>query len=257
MEHDFSLVFETENPLWQRVLSIFEKNEKYEKKVVKNRNLHHKWPRSFSKMLGENVDNDKDNLISLSLADHFLIHYYYYLLAKKGFRQRMATAFTFMAKKNLKYITPKTAESMADDYEAAQKIANMHRSELGKTRGISEETRNKMNETRKITQQSDEYKRKMSEANKGKPAWNKNKKMTDEARMKMSESRKGIQYSEEYKRKMSEVKKGKTTTIFGQKYFEHFGCSIRENRKQYQRERYFYKKHGFCSWESVIYNNRG
>ena len=123
MEHDFSIAFETNDPLWQRVLSIFEKNEKYEKKVVNNRNLHHKWPRSFSKLLGENVDNDKDNLISLSLAEHFLVHYYYYLLAKKGFRQRMATAFTFMAKKGLKYMTPETAEAMAKDYAEAKTIA--------------------------------------------------------------------------------------------------------------------------------------
>lgn len=132
MNHDYSICFETDNELWKRVLEIFEINEKYEKKIVKNRNLHHKWPRSFSKLLGENVDNDKDNLISLSLADHFLIHYYYYLLAKKGFRQRMAVAFTFMAKKALKYITPETAEAMAKDYAEARTIANQVVSDANK-----------------------------------------------------------------------------------------------------------------------------
>ena len=71
MIHDFSICFDTNSEYWQRVLDIFAKNEKYEKKIVSNRNLHHKFPRSFSKMLGEPVDNDKDNLISLSLADHF------------------------------------------------------------------------------------------------------------------------------------------------------------------------------------------
>ena len=124
MPHDFSIVFDTESPYWQKVLDIFNKNEKYEKKVVSNRNLHHKFPRSFSKKLGEPVDNDKENLISLSLADHFLVHYYYYLLAKKGFRQPMATAFTFMAKKCLKYITPETAEYIAQDYEEAKTISH-------------------------------------------------------------------------------------------------------------------------------------
>lgn len=168
MTHDFSICFEIENPLWQRVLEIFEKNEKYDKKIVKNRNLHHKFPRSFSKILGEPVDNDKDNLISLSLADHFLVHYYYYLLAKKGFRQRMATAFTFMAKKSLKYISPETAEAMAKDYNEAQKTANMYRSELGKKQKISKETRKKMNENRIKTQQTAEYKRKQSESHKNK-----------------------------------------------------------------------------------------
>lgn len=124
MQHDFSEVFETDNELWQRVLEIFERNEKYDKKVVSNRNLHHKYPRSFSKKKGEPVDNDKDNLISLSLADHFLVHYYYYLLAKKGYRQAMATAFTFMAKKGLKYLTPETAEAMAKDYAEAKAISD-------------------------------------------------------------------------------------------------------------------------------------
>ena len=123
MTHDFSVVFDTDNPLWQRVLEIFDKNEKYDKKVVKNRNLHHKFPRSFSKALGEEVDNDKDNLISLSLADHFLVHYYYYLLAKKGYRQSMALAFRLMARKGMKYITPETAEAMAKDYEEALPIS--------------------------------------------------------------------------------------------------------------------------------------
>ena len=116
MTHDYSLVFDTDNPLWQKVLEIYELNEKYPKKVVSKRNLHHKFPRSFSKKLGEQVDNDKDNLVSLSLSDHFLVHYYYYKLAKKGFRQSMATAFILMARKGIKYMTPETAESMAKDY---------------------------------------------------------------------------------------------------------------------------------------------
>lgn len=73
--------------------------------------------------MGEPVDNDKDNLISLSLAEHFLVHYYYYLLARKGFRQSMATAFRLMARKGLKYLTPDTAEAIAKDYEAGKVIS--------------------------------------------------------------------------------------------------------------------------------------
>lgn len=124
MTHDFSTVFDTDNPLWQRVLEIYEANEKYDKKILSGRNLHHKFPRSFSKKLGEPIDNDKDNLISLSLADHFLVHYYYYKLAKKGYRQSMATAFTLMARKSIKYMTPDTAEMIAKDYEEANEISH-------------------------------------------------------------------------------------------------------------------------------------
>ena len=139
MTHDFSTVFDTDSPYWQRVLEIFAANEKYDKKIVSGRNLHHKFPRSFSKKLGETIDNDKDNLISLSLADHFLVHYYYYKLAKKGYRQSMATAFTFMAKKSIKYMSPDTAEMIAKDYEEATEEAKQH----------SEETRRKISEAKK------------------------------------------------------------------------------------------------------------
>lgn len=139
MTHDFSTVFDTDNPLWQRVLEIYAANEKYDKKIVSGRNLHHKFPRSFSKKLCEPIDNDKDNLISLSLADHFLVHYYYYKLAKKGYRQSMATAFTFMAKKSIKYMSPDTAEMIAKDYEEANEEAKQH----------SEETRRKISESKK------------------------------------------------------------------------------------------------------------
>lgn len=207
MEHDFSLVFETENPLWQRILSIFEKNEKYEKKVVKNRNLHHKFPRSFSKLLGENVDNDKDNLISLSLADHFLVHYYYYLLAKKGFRQRMAVAFTFMAKKGLKYITPETAEAMAKDYAEARTIANQVVSDVHKDKVLS-----------------DDHKRKISKANKGKHSQYSHK-QTEVTRNKIRNTQLGKPHphrshkmSEETKKKISRANKGKSSWTKGQKW---------------------------------------
>ena len=152
MNHDFSLVFETDNEYWKRVLDIFERNEQYPKKIVKGRNLHHKFPRSFSKKFGEEVDNDKDNLISLSLADHFLVHYYYYKLAKKGYRQSMATAFIFMAKKFIKYMSPDTAEMISKDYEAVKKY-------------MSEQQKGKPH-PHKAGFQSEEKGRKISEASK-------------------------------------------------------------------------------------------
>lgn len=137
MKHDYSLVFETDNIYWQRVLEIFSKNESYPKRTIKNRNLHHKFPKSFSKKLGEPIDNDPDNLISLSLSEHFLVHYYYYLLAKKGFKGPMATAFRYMARNTIKYLTPDTVEAMAIDYANLNEIANQHQSEI-----ISEKWKN-------------------------------------------------------------------------------------------------------------------
>jgi len=214
MQHDFSIVFDTDNILWQRVLEIFAKNEKYDKKVVKHRNLHHKFPRSFSKALGEEVDNDKDNLISLSVADHFLVHYYYYLLAKKGYRQSMALAFRMMARKGIKYITPETAEAMAKDYEDAVEISRQFVSAANKGKIFSDEYRHKLSESHKGHTVSDEHRQKVAESLKGKPK-------STEARQKMSESMKGRIpwnkgkhdiYSEETRKKMSESQSRRTQT---------------------------------------------
>lgn len=202
MTHDFSIVFETDNPYWQRVLDIFEKNEKFEKKVVSNRNLHHKFPRSFSKILGEPIDNDKDNLISLSLADHFLVHYYYYLLARKGYRQSMATAFRLMARKGLKYMTPETAEAMAKDYEEARTIAGFtgyhHKNDA----------KRKISEAIKGHEVTAEMRNKISEANSGVNNGMYGRHHEDTS-VCISLGFQGHKHSEESRRKMSEKAKGR------------------------------------------------
>lgn len=219
MTHDFSLFFETDNEYWQKVLDIFAKNEKYEKKIVSNRNLHHKFPRSFSKKLGEPVDNDKDNLISLSLADHFLVHYYYYLLAKKGFRQAMATAFTFMAKKSLKYLTPETAEQVAKDYEEAKEISLQHMSEIFKGREHGP--------------MSEEQKLKLHTAMLGKEPWNKGTKGNYKYTHLLTEER---------KQAISNSLSGKDG--FGKVFKEYYGYSRHYNTKLYDREKTYYRRNG-------------
>ena len=231
MNHDFSLVFETDNEYWKRVMDIFDRNEQYPKKIVKGRNLHHKFPRSFSKKLGEEVDNDKDNLISLSLADHFLVHYYYYKLAKKGYRQSMATAFTFMAKKSIKYMSPDTAEMIAKDYEeATHEVWNK-----GKT--CSDEHREKISKALTEYYSKESVRKYRSEQQKGKPHPHKA----------------GFQ-SEEKGRKISEASKLRTPesrlkTEFGKKFYEHFNLQQIDNKNLYSREYVFYRKFGKCSWE--------
>lgn len=231
MKHDFSQVFETENEYWIRVLEIFERNESYPKKIVSNRNLHHKFPRSFSKALGEPVDNDPDNLISLSLADHFLVHYYYYMLAKKGYRQRMATAFTFMAKKGLKYISPETAEKMAKDYAEAVEISKKYSSPIG--RKHSEETKKKMSESSKKAA-TPELCKFRSESKIGKPHPHKGGFQSQAKRDKIGLAHKGKSYLK---------------TEFGRKFNEHFGITQIEDKKLYAREYHYYKKYGICKWE--------
>lgn len=148
MIHNWENYFDTSSEYWKKVEKIYEENESFPKKVVKERNLHHKFPRSFSKKDGAGVDNDEDNLVSLSLADHFRVHFYLWKCAKKGYRGMMAKAFVFMRKKMVKYASDETIEKLAKDYEEAMKEAA----------------------------------RASSEAKKGKPTWNKGKKLSEKAK---------------------------------------------------------------------------
>ena len=238
MTHDFSLCFDTENPLWKNVLEIFDKNEKYEKKIVKNRNLHHKFPRSFSKKLGEQVDNDKDNLISLTPAEHFLVHYYYYKLAKKGYRASMALAFRLMARDKMTSISPETAEAIAKDFEKAK---NEYKH--------MEETRNKMRKPRPKQSKallgkphSEETKKKQSEAMK--------KYNTNEIRNKKSKARKGKPHPHK------SGKKGLPSSEFGKLFYEHFGFTSSGHAVLYRQELHFWREHNKqCSWELEALND--
>ena len=119
MIHNWENYFDISSEYWKKLKKIYEENESFPKKVVKDRNLHHKFPRSFSKKEGVDVDNDEDNLVSLSLADHFRVHYYLWKCSKKGYRGMMAKAFVFMRKKMVVYASDETIEQLAKDYEAA------------------------------------------------------------------------------------------------------------------------------------------
>lgn len=231
MTHDYSLVFDTDNPLWQKVLEIYEINEKYPKKVVSKRNLHHKFPRSFSKNLGEEVDNDKDNLVSLSLSDHFLVHYYYYKLAKKGFRQSMATAFILMAKKGIKYMTPETAESMANDYDNA---LNTYSNKGKKFGPMPEEVKERMSLSHIGLKHSEETRNKMSESAK--------KYNTEEVRANKSKVRTGKPHPHKSGRN------GKPLSEFGKLFYEHYGFTSAGHAVLYRKELHYWREHHKCSW---------
>ena len=179
MIHNWENYFDISSEYWKKAERIYEENESFPKKVVKERNLHHKFPRSFSKKDGVDIDNDEDNLVSLSLADHFRVHYYLWKCAKKGYRGMMAKAFIFMRKKAVAYATDETIEQLAKDYEEAMKeVAEANKGNkynLGKHR--SEETKKKLSEANKGKylgkdnpfygkHHSDELKKKLSEISK-------------------------------------------------------------------------------------------
>lgn len=224
MVHDFSLVFDTENPMWNNVLEIFKRNESYAKKRVRGRALHHKYPRAFSRMLNESDDNDEDNLISLSFQDHFMIHYYYYTLAKEKFKSRMALAFKLMADTevgSIKEISSiEIAEKVAKAHQEATELANEFSSINGKTRTVSEETRKQIANTLKGHTISEETRRKIAASKTGQK-WTEEQKirlseqrmghpnyLTEEGKRKIAISKTGQKHTEETKKKMSESQKG-------------------------------------------------
>ena len=185
MIHNWENYFDTSSEYWKKVEKIYEDSESFPKKVVKERNLHHKFPRSFSKKDGVDVDNDEDNLVSLSLADHFRVHYYLWKSAKKGYRGMMARAFTLMRKKAVVYATDETIEQIARDYEEAMKEAARASSKAMKGE------KNPMYGKPK----SEESKKKISEARKGRYIGEKHpmygKHHSDESKKRMSKAKKG------------------------------------------------------------------
>lgn len=214
MIHNWENYFDISSEYWKKVEKIYEENEGFPKKVVKDRNLHHKFPKSFSKKDGVDIDNDDDNLVSLSLADHFRVHFYLWKCSKKGYRGMMATAFCLMRKRVVIYASDETIEQLAKDYEEAMKDVTEAISKANKGKKLSEEAKKKMSEAKKGEKHpmygkhhSDESKNKMSEAHKN---------MSEETRRKLSESHKGQiawakgkHFSEEHKKKMSDAHKGR------------------------------------------------
>lgn len=150
MNHKWEIYFDTESEYWKKIQKIYEENDNYPKVVVKkNRNLHHKFPRSFSKKDGTEIDNDNDNLVSLSLADHFRVHYYLWKCALKGYRSMMAKAFVFMRKRVVIYASDETIEQLAKDYEAAMMEVAKAKSKAMKGKKMSEEHKKKIAKARK------------------------------------------------------------------------------------------------------------
>ena len=218
MIHNWENYFDTSSEYWKKVEKIYEENESFPKKVVKDRNLHHKFPKSFSKKDGAEIDNDEDNLVSLSLADHFRVHYYLWKSAKKGYRGMMAKAFVFMRKRVVIYASDETIEQLAKDYEAAMKEAFEVMSKAMKGKHHSAETRKKISEGNKGKKRSEEAKKKMSDANKGENNPNYGKHHSTETLKKLSDSWDyDKHFSAETRNKISEALKGRQWFNNGEK----------------------------------------
>lgn len=247
MEHKWEEYFDVSSEYWKKIQNIYNDSDHFPKKVIKNRNLHHKFPRSFSKKDGTEIDNDEDNLVSLSLSDHFLVHYYLWKCCnKKGYRCMMARAFQFMRKKAIIYASDDTIEALAKDYAEIMKEAHK----------VSEETKLKISETNKGRLFSEETKQKISKANKGHIGWNKGKKHSEETKKKISESHKKENLSKEYRKKLSETKKGEKNPLYGKpgpnkgkKFSEEMKRKLSESHKGLSKNKHWFNNgvtNAFC-----------
>ena len=231
MVHDFSLVFDTENPLWNNVLEIFKRNESYPTKCVKGRSLHHKFPRAISKFLNESEDNDKDNLVSLSHQDHFMIHYYYYKLGLGECKKRMALAFRYMAnfyQNEIEEITPEIAEIISNEYSIARLLGNQRISEARKENGFSPEHRQHILEAKRNNVLTEEQRHNLGNGRRGKHF-----EFTEEHCKNISKGKMGHSTSEETKKKIGEANSQK---LKGRKITEEHRNNISKAKTGVKRE---------------------
>ena len=135
MEHDWNKYFDTSLEEWDKLQKLYDDNDSYPKVIVSKRNLHHKFLRAFSRIEGKEIDNDKDNLVSLSEGDHFLAHYYIWKCTKKGYRRYTARPVMLMYRKSLKFLSSDTAENVAKDWTSPnKKFTNPKLAEFNHTR---------------------------------------------------------------------------------------------------------------------------
>ena len=117
MNHNWEKYFDTSSEYWEKLQKLYKENDHFPKIVVSKRNLHHKFLRSFSKLEGTEIDNDEDNLVSLTEGEHFLAHYYIWKCTKKGYKNRTALPVNLMFKKSFKYLTDETVEKIVRDWK--------------------------------------------------------------------------------------------------------------------------------------------
>lgn len=184
---DISKYVDTESPLYDKLLRLYDENKDFPLENTKGRNIHHIVLRSWSRIDEEETDNTEENLVSLTAADHILAHFYIWKISKSPYRRSAASAWYFMSRNLIKFgIDENTIICLIDKYNEEIKLCDKefrkHISETNKGKHHSEETRKKLSEINKGNKYSlghkvsEEHKKKISEANKG---HNKGKKMSE------------------------------------------------------------------------------
>lgn len=142
MVHNWEKYFDLTSPYWSKLQELYAANDHYPKTIVHDRELHHKFMRTFSRMEGTPVDNDPDNLVSLSPQDHLRAHFYLWKCTLKGYGNRTAPPVRLMIKKALTKIEESTIEAVIQDWDDRvlhlknPKLAEFNKSRRGKKQSL-------------------------------------------------------------------------------------------------------------------------
>ena len=88
-------IFNTDSEEFKRMMAVINSARKA-KLPHEGNHAHHIIPRSYYKKYGKEVDNSEKNLVVLTPAEHFIVHYYAWKCAKKVMKSSMAYAFRLM-----------------------------------------------------------------------------------------------------------------------------------------------------------------
>ena len=117
----FSEFLDTTSSYYKKMIDLIDKNENMPKVVVKNRNLHHIVPRFYWKRKNLPVDNSMWNFVSLSIGDHFLIHYYMDKCALDGWHKYTSPCWRYIIKGHLSEV----CEWLSKDEKNIEFFANV------------------------------------------------------------------------------------------------------------------------------------
>lgn len=90
---DVSSVFDTDEESFGKMMDIIHNPNPFNKEYTEK---HHIIPRFVFRNKGLDIDNSPDNIVELSLKNHFLVHYYASKCCKNEYKYRFAVAVTKM-----------------------------------------------------------------------------------------------------------------------------------------------------------------
>ena len=242
----------TEGEEYEDLMNIFQtaKNREY----INNKHKHHIVPRHCFNKYNIDIDNSSENLIYLSIGEHCLVHYYYYILGKeKWFKEANNSSWKMLMKIYLGEVYEEckdnivlmklfcdTIDKKEYTYKSYERSEETKRKNGDANRGTKNGMYGKCGEKHHFfgKHHSDESKKKMSESHKGQIPPNKGKPMSEETKKKISESlkgkpspNKGKHLSEEHKKKLSEAESGEKHHMFGKHLSEETKKKISESLK--------------------------